>query len=286
MMKLHELGAQRQTQQIARVIESQLGRQFDLDRVGSDRLPGMLRRVQGLLAEHRRGPQWHASERDGAYLNLVMMERAIQARITELDQPAAGQTTAAQATAAQTIAATKDPKMKAVLTKASKGQNLNPDEQKMVAGLALMKTEGRRRRLREQNELQQAQVVLASQDMVDRLQGMLEDISEMQFKDLPALTDSIKQDMGVDQANQFQAQASQALTTLLQALQAGKTEMEAAQGVLTGEPMTVPGQPATDQGMAAPDMTNMAMPAKPAPAPELPAEPAATDNAALGRERR
>ena len=276
-MKLHELGAQRQTQQIARVIEGQLGRGFDLDRVSEDRLPGMLRRVQGLLAEHRRGPQWHASERDGAYLNLVMMERAIQARITELDQPVAIDVDS--------------PETKRALDKAARNQNLSQEEQATVNAVATMKTKKtmeqrrHRRMVREQNELQQAQVVLASQDMVDRLQGMLEDISEMQFKDLPALTDSIKQDMGVDQANQFQAQASQALTTLLQALQAGKTEMEAAQGVLTGEPMTVPGQPAADQGMAAPDMTNMAMPAE--LTPELPAEPEAElATQALGRERR
>ncbi|MFN9953796.1 MAG: hypothetical protein ACK55I_11920, partial [bacterium] len=78
---------------------------------------------------------------------------------------------------------------------------------------------GEGRRLSEGSELQTAQVVLASQDMIDRIQGMMEDISEMQFKDLPALTDSIKNDMGVEQASQFQSQASAALTNLLAAVQ-------------------------------------------------------------------
>jgi hypothetical protein len=77
--------------------------------------------------------------------------------------------------------------------------------------------------------------------MIDRVQGMLEDVSEMQFKDLPALSDSIKNDMGVEQSQQFQSQAAAALTTLLQAMQAGKTELEAAQGVLTGQAPVVPG---------------------------------------------
>ena len=275
-MKLHELGAQRPTQQIARVIEGQLGRDFDIDRVPARRLPTLLHRVQGILAEHRQGPQWHTSERDGAYLNLVMMERAIRARITELDTPMAIDVNS--------------PETKQTLRKAETGQNLTRDEQNTITAMALMKKESRKnpRRLREQSELQTAQVVLASQDMIDRIQGMLEDISEMQFKDLPALTDSIKQDIGMDQATQFQTQASQALTTLLGAVQAGKVEMEAAQGTLTGQQITVPGQPAPAQpgmnmepGMAQPDMMGAV------PAAEEPAvEPEPTDNAALGRERR
>jgi DNA repair exonuclease SbcCD ATPase subunit len=98
-----------------------------------------------------------------------------------------------------------------------------------------------KRRLRE-SEIQQAQVVLAAQDMVDQIQKMLEQISEMQFKDLPALTDSIRNDMGVDQATKFQADATAALSTLLGAVQAGKTQLEGAQAVLTGQAPVVPGE--------------------------------------------
>jgi hypothetical protein len=107
------------------------------------------------------------------------------------------------------------------------------------------------KRIMEASELQQAQVVLAAQDMIDRVQGMMEDISEMQFKDLPALADSIKNDMGVEQSQQFQADASAALSQLLTAVQAGKQQLEAAQGVLTGQAPVVPGaaepMPAADQ---------------------------------------
>jgi hypothetical protein len=149
-----------------------------------------------------------------------------------------------------------------------------------------------RRRLRE-SELQSAQVVLAAQDMIDRVQKMLEEISEMQFKDLPALTDSIKNDMGVDQATQFQSAASAALTQLLTSVQQGKTQLEGAQGTLTGQAPIVPGQ---DAAGSAPGMDlNMD--------PELDAdidvdadldatitpdedEPTPLGGAGLGRERR
>jgi Xaa-Pro aminopeptidase len=227
-MKLHELGAQRLTDQAARVIENQTGKRIDFTAITPVQARGMLIKVQGLLREHRSRPNFHASQRDAAYLQLMVMEQALATRMQEQ----------AMASAAAT-----DPKAKAVMDKVQRGQALTPDEQQTVNKIALTK-EGKKkpaRMVREQSELQQAQVVLAAQDMIDRVQGMLEDVSEMQFKDLPALADSIKSDMGVEQSTQFQAAASAALTTLLAALQAGKTELESAQGVLTGQAPQVPG---------------------------------------------
>jgi hypothetical protein len=98
-----------------------------------------------------------------------------------------------------------------------------------------------RSRLQEASEVQQAQVVLASQDMVDQVQGMSEDISAMQFKDLPALVDQIKNEVGVDQAAQFNTDATAALSGLLQNLQAAKQQLETALGVVTGQAPVVPG---------------------------------------------
>ena len=70
---------------------------------------------------------------------------------------------------------------------------------------------------------------------------MSEQISAMQFKDLPALVDQIKNEVGVDQAMQFNTDATAALAGLLQNLQGTKTQLEAALGVVTGQAPTVPG---------------------------------------------
>jgi hypothetical protein len=178
-------------------------------------------------------------------LKLVMMEQALASRISEdmvpTTAPAAPgtpqQNTAANAAAV--IATQKDPKLKAALTKASKGQTLNPEEQKMVAGAALMKTESQLRRAYrtlKESEVQQAQVVLAAQDMVDKMQSMLEDTTEMQFKELPALVDSIRNQIGIEQATQFNADVTGALQGLVQNLQGAKQQLETALGVVTGQP--------------------------------------------------
>jgi alanyl-tRNA synthetase len=104
-----------------------------------------------------------------------------------------------------------------------------------------------KQRLKEASEVQQAQVVLASQDMVDQVQKMSEQISAMQFKDLPALVDQIKNEVGVDQAMQFNTDATAALAGLLQNLQGAKTQLEQALGVVTGQAPIVPG---ADMGAA------------------------------------
>jgi hypothetical protein len=249
-MKLHELGAQRPTEQAAQVLESQAGRSIDFSVIGPRRAQGMLQRVQGLLKEHRSRPDFHSSEQDPGYLQLVIMEQGLSARVSEQTITPAGTT----GTTGAAGAAQRDPKAQMVMDKVKRGQTLTPDEQQTVNRIALTREGKKNRAMVSESEVQQAQVVLAAQDMIDRIQGMLEDISEMQFKDLPALANSIKNDMGTEQATQFQSAASAALTQLLTAVQAGKTELEGAQGVLTGQAPTVPGADDMAGGLgAAPD---------------------------------
>jgi chromosome segregation ATPase len=137
-----------------------------------------------------------------------------------------------------------------------------------------------------EGEVQQAQVVLAAQDMVDKMQSMIEDSTEMQFKELPALVDSIKNQIGQEQAAQFNNDAQAALSGLVQNLQGSKQQLEQALGVVTGQgPVAMPGAdagmmpPGGDQGLAGPP-----------PGGEMPPAPeetgAAAPAAALGRERR
>jgi hypothetical protein len=101
----------------------------------------------------------------------------------------------------------------------------------------------------QESEVQQAQVVLAAQDMVDQVQGMLEDITELQFKELPALVDSIRNQIGMDQANQFNTDATAALSGLVQNLQTAKASLENSLGVVTGQ-QTAPVVPGVDDAAA------------------------------------
>jgi hypothetical protein len=263
-MKLQELATTKPTKQIAKVFESYFGSRMSFDKLTGPEASKMLKRVRGVLGETRRQPSFHKSEQNPAYLKMVMMEQALTARLKEVAPAAplappvpgaaaatANPNAAADATAA--ITAAKDPAVKAALQKAAKGQSLNPDEQKIVAGQALMKTTESLRRayqMLKESEVQQAQVVLAAQDMVDKMQKMIEDTTSLQFKELPALVDSIKNQVGMDQAQQFNTDATAALAGLVQNLQGSKQQMEQALGVVTGQSIAPAANIGADMGAA------------------------------------
>lgn len=314
-MKLQELATASPTKQIAKVFESYFGSTIEFDRLNNRQTKHLLNRVQGLLREHRSSSDRYQSQQNPSYLKLVMMEQALRSRLNENMMPAipaapgvpqkpavpgqqpavAGQPVKPGAPAANTPP---DPKLAAALKKSQAGQTLTPDEQKLVAGAAMMQAESRLRRAMKrlnESEVQQAQVVLAAQDMVDKMQGMLEDVSELQFKELPALVDSIKNQVGIDQATQFNADASAALTGLMQNLQGAKQQMDAALGVVTGQtPPPVPGEAAANAALGGSDMAaagaDMAagadLEADAADDLAAPAEEEPAGGAGLGRARR
>ena len=232
-MKLQELAVANPTKQAAKVFESYFGDHVRFDSMSQSQARGMLKRVRSLISEHRRTAEFHRSEQNPAYLKLVVMEQAL-------------------ATQAMTPGVSADPaKTAAAMTLQRQQQQRALDDsikakQKELSDLQRQKSmlETRRslkHRLQEASEVQQAQVVLASQDMVDQVQKMSEQISAMQFKDLPALVDQIKNEVGVDQAMQFNTDATAALAGLLQNLQGAKTQLESALGVVTGQAPVVPG---------------------------------------------
>jgi hypothetical protein len=110
----------------------------------------------------------------------------------------------------------------------------------------------------------------------------------MKFKDLPALVDEMKNQVGVDQAMQFNQDAVSALGGLVQNIQSAKQQMDQALGIVTGQasPPPLPGQ---DQG-AGPDQGGMpgGAPGGEAPGGEAPPEeaPPAPDTAGIGRAKR
>lgn len=293
-MKLYELAAANPKKQTARVFESYFGDRITFDTLTGGQAQRMLHRVRGLIAEHRRTPEFHRSQQNPAYLKLVMMEQALTAHVREDGAPnpvpqtgtvnTTVSTGAADSTATQGLQAAQiQQQKKTIQDQIKQHQDAIRTLQQQLNNPTM---ESRRaRRLREASEIQQAQVVLASQDMVDKLQKMLEQVSSMQFKDLPALCDQIKNEIGAEQGTQFGTDAGTALATLIQGLQGGKQQLEQALGVVTGQEVQIPGMGAAgampdvsademgDVG-GMPDMPDMEEPAEEPPV------------AGLGRERR
>lgn len=290
-MKLQELANMSQTKKISKIMESHFGNTFSFDRLTRSQAFGMLKRVRTMISEQRNSSKLHTSEQNPAYLKLIMLEQALASRVNEVQPYVASDKD--EGPEAPIVRGGQKEVMQAMRSQPSGPRSAGQKSRPIVRGQQT--AESKKQKIREASELQQAQVVLASQDMIDEIQDMIESISEMQFKDLPALTDQAKTEIDPGAANQFQQAANEALTGLLAAVQQGKAAMEAAQGVLTGQaPAAVPGAEAMPAGApgAAP-MTAGAPGAASMGGEEIPAAPAAQEPAetpapsrALGRGRR
>jgi hypothetical protein len=240
-MKLQDLAAPQKTKQVAKVMESYFGSSVAFDKLSQTQARTMLNRVRGLISEQRRQPDFHSSEQNPAYLKLVMLEQGLTGRLSEQTPAVAGAQPNPQNTAM--MMAQRKKQLQDQLKQAQ-------DQVRMIQSQMSQPNLGMaesRRRLKE-SEVQQAQVVLASQDMVDQVQKMIEQVTAMQFKDLPALVDQIKNEVGIDQAQQFNADATAALAGLTQNLQGSKGQLETALGVVTGQAPVVPGTDAAPAG--------------------------------------
>ena len=87
----------------------------------------------------------------------------------------------------------------------------------------------------ENEEVEKSQVVLAAQDLVDQVQKMVEEVSDMLVKELPALTDSVQSEIGVNESETFNQQVSEALTSLQAALSTSQATLKTALNGITGQ---------------------------------------------------
>lgn len=108
-----------------------------------------------------------------------------------------------------------------------------------------------RRQLNE-GEVGNAEVLLAAKDMVDSVQDTIEKVGKMQNEQLPQLLDSIRDQIGSEQAEQFKQAVGATLDTLMQNLQAAREGVDSGVGILTGQapqPMDLGGE-GPDAGLA------------------------------------
>lgn len=111
----------------------------------------------------------------------------------------------------------------------------------------------------ENEEVQKSQVILAAQELADSIQKMVEDVSDMLVKELPAITDGVNNEIGTNEGSQFNSKMSETLTTLQQALNDARSGVTEAIGIMTGEggEMAMPGEEEPDMSELPPEEDEM-----------------------------
>ena len=129
-------------------------------------------------------------------------------------------------------------------------EELTAAQKKLPAGLqkAIAKKQGDKEDVKENEDLEQAETVLASKNLVDSLQGMIEDLGKMQNEDLAAITDQMQTQFGVDKAGSFNANVNGIIDNLLNAAKEAKESVNNEVLMLQGEApaSTMADEPAMD----------------------------------------
>ena len=102
-----------------------------------------------------------------------------------------------------------------------------------------------------ESEMGKSEAILAAKDMVDSIQDMIEDVSKMQNEQMPALIDTIRDQIGSEQADSFKGAVGTVLGNILQQLTDAREQTDGAARGLAGEQVAAPmGMPGGDMGAA------------------------------------
>ena len=91
----------------------------------------------------------------------------------------------------------------------------------------------------------EAELVMAAKDMVDRVTGWMEDTAEMQTESMLELADAIRDELGAEQSESFVNTVKPALESLYATMETTREALTSGVGQLTGEG----GMPADTMGM-------------------------------------
>jgi hypothetical protein len=113
-----------------------------------------------------------------------------------------------------------------------------------------------------ESEMDKAEVTLAAKDMVDKMDGMIEDVGQIKNEELLPLVDKVRDEVGQAAADTLKSSVETALADLETALTSARSSLDNAARTVAGDPNATddtigdPGvdQPMPDADLGAPDM--------------------------------
>jgi len=87
----------------------------------------------------------------------------------------------------------------------------------------------------QESKVGESEAILAAKDMVDSIQDMLEKLSKMQIEQMPALVDTIRDQIGMQQAEQFKNNIGALLTSMVEQMTQAREQADMASRQLAGD---------------------------------------------------
>ena len=300
----------------ARDLNKQLNKvynwQLDLTKINENDANRMLSTIQNKMTNIKRTNQAHYAERVPEYMEAVMVGKVLE---TWKNEMAHGRKIIAEKIAAITNYCSiklnereltpSELKKREHYAMALKGKQGDFEQRYGKRGNEVMYATATKMAKNEsyvlppaltEGEIEQARVTMATRDLTDTVQDIVEKISKMQNEQLPALVSAMKDEVGMEQANSFNDSTKQTLQGLLDSANSARDTLDnASRGIYggAGDMDTGADMGGPDMGDAAPDMNAPLGGGDEAPMPPRDggsdldaADTAVGGNAELGRGRR
>ena len=244
-MNLKDLTPNITVTQIEKLYKNQFSKTLNVNKLSLKESKHMLKTTQRMLVEFKTTQKSQYSESNPTYLRLRMVEEATSKRIADLVESYTNKENSGSRTmtnnyvkALRAVAAGKQISESQIKSlNVSRGLRHILESRKLAVGFIRKIVESKRSNnvpLME-GEIDSAQTVLAAQDIADQIQSMIEKFADIQYKELPALHDSIRNSQGVAEAEQFNSTVLDSLQTLTQSLETAKADVNNAVAALTGQ---------------------------------------------------
>ena len=241
---------------------------LDLNKINEGDASSMLRTLSDKIKNIRSTSAAHHAERNPQYMEAVMVSKVFESWKSEMAQ---GRKIIAEKMAAITDYCTinlnereltpSELKKREHYAMALKGKKGDFEKRYGKRGQEVMYATATKMAKNEsinlppaltESEIEQARVTMAQRDLADSVQDLVSKISDMQNEKLPALVSAMKDEMGIEQANQFNGAASSALQTLLDAANSARDSLDnASRGQLGAMGAETPAEPAVAPEMDA-----------------------------------
>ena len=260
-MELNEINSKASLAKMNKIMESRFGFKFDYNKMTVNKAKKMLAVVTESINKVKNSTTSHSAQQDTRYMEMVMVKESLTKYMTDYKPANAPQQKASPkmheikaAVAKKTIAEMSTGKNRQMINRAVElASNGKPVPSKYMEGfMPLFRT-------LTESDTGQAEVILATKDIVDTMQGMIEDLSRMINEELPPLTDSIRDEIGSEQADTYNMTANQALAGLLDAVKAAREAMDTAARSVAGEQVDAPmAMPEPEMaGLPEPEMSDL-----------------------------
>jgi len=244
-MNLTDLTPSVSVNKIEKQYKAQFVKDIQVSKMSVKESTALYRKTQKLLNEFNSTSNVHKRELDPTYLRIKMVNEAAEMRIAELAKDYHNQF--------KVDLNKMDKNYVRALKKVVEGASLSKGQinklnvstrlkqilESRNASLRFMqklveaKKAGKRSIM--ESEVDTAQTILAAQDIADQVQSMIEKLADVQYKELPALQDSIRNNQGVEAASSFSDTVLDSLQTLTSSLESAKNDLNNAVNVLTGD---------------------------------------------------